>query len=41
LDAVKVNLCKRCAAIDFDALLSRQHKKSEGQFAKGLGPVAR
>ncbi|PMD37808.1 hypothetical protein L207DRAFT_600441 [Hyaloscypha variabilis F] len=36
---LRSNLCSRCAEIDLDALLSRQHKTQAGQLAQDLSPV--
>ena len=33
-------LCKRCAKIDLDKVLSRQHKTCVGQAVKNLGPIS-
>ncbi|KAH6699022.1 heterokaryon incompatibility protein-domain-containing protein [Leptodontidium sp. MPI-SDFR-AT-0119] len=36
---LRSNLCKRCAQIPLDTLLSRPHKTQAGQSAKNLSPV--
>ena len=37
--SAKRSLCRRCAKIDLDTLLSRSHKTQAGQPAKNLSPV--